>query len=183
MSLMLKASLKARICRDLDGPGCRLFYRCTAAWPELKATVWSSCPGSFWRSMHRRIGWLRLTPWSILSSKDGPASKMWPGCSVARCARCARCAGTSNNSGMAAWRLWAAPADTPKGAGACEQHTLALIGRLKAQGYSNREITRRTGVSEIAIRKVLRRLGQRRAGQDAARNTRPDQQGNCEAGC
>ena len=101
---------------------------------ELRATVWSSCPGSFWRSMHRRIGWLRLTPWSILSSKDGPASKMWPGCSVARCARCARCAGTSNNSGMAAWRLWAAPADTPKGAGACEQHTLALIGRLQGPG-------------------------------------------------
>jgi transposase len=34
-----------------------------------------------------------------------------------------------------------------------------LILRLKAQGDSNREIARRVGVSEMAIRKMLRRLG------------------------
>lgn len=34
-----------------------------------------------------------------------------------------------------------------------------LIQRLKAQGHSNREIARRVGVSEMAIRKMLRRLG------------------------
>jgi hypothetical protein len=34
-----------------------------------------------------------------------------------------------------------------------------LIDQLKAQGHSNREIARRVGVSEMAIRKVLRRLG------------------------
>ncbi len=33
------------------------------------------------------------------------------------------------------------------------------INRLKAQGHSHREIARRAGVSEMAIRKVLRRLG------------------------
>ncbi|HVT99035.1 MAG TPA: helix-turn-helix domain-containing protein [Acidobacteriaceae bacterium] len=34
-----------------------------------------------------------------------------------------------------------------------------LIQRLKAEGHSNREIARRLGVSETAIRKMLRRLG------------------------
>jgi DNA-binding CsgD family transcriptional regulator len=34
-----------------------------------------------------------------------------------------------------------------------------LIQRLKAEGHSNREIARRVGVSEMAIRKILRRLG------------------------
>jgi transposase len=34
-----------------------------------------------------------------------------------------------------------------------------LIQRLKAQGHSNREIARRVGVSEMAIRKMLRRQG------------------------
>lgn len=34
-----------------------------------------------------------------------------------------------------------------------------LIQRLKAEGHSNREIARRVGVSEMAIRKMLRRLG------------------------
>jgi len=35
----------------------------------------------------------------------------------------------------------------------------ALIGRLKAEGHSHREIARRVGVSEVAVRKLLRRLG------------------------
>ena len=34
-----------------------------------------------------------------------------------------------------------------------------LIGRLKAEGHSNCEIARRIGVSEMAIRKTLRRMG------------------------
>jgi transposase len=34
-----------------------------------------------------------------------------------------------------------------------------LIHRLKTQGHSNREIARRMGVSEVAIRKSLRRMG------------------------
>ena len=38
-----------------------------------------------------------------------------------------------------------------------------LIQSLKAQGHSNREIARRIGVSETAIRKMLRRLGWKEA--------------------
>jgi len=34
-----------------------------------------------------------------------------------------------------------------------------LVSRLKAEGQSNREIARRVGVSEVAIRKLLSRLG------------------------
>ncbi len=34
-----------------------------------------------------------------------------------------------------------------------------LVGRLKGAGHSNREIARRIGVSEVAVRKLLRRLG------------------------
>ncbi len=33
------------------------------------------------------------------------------------------------------------------------------VGRLKAAGHSNREIARRIGVSEVAVRKLLRRMG------------------------
>ena len=36
-----------------------------------------------------------------------------------------------------------------------------LVSRLKAEGHSNREIARRIGVSEVAIRKLLSRLGWR----------------------
>ena len=36
-----------------------------------------------------------------------------------------------------------------------------LVSRLKAEGHSNREIARRVGVSEVAIRKLLSRLGWR----------------------
>jgi transposase len=41
-----------------------------------------------------------------------------------------------------------------------------LIQRLKAEGHSNREIARRIGVSETAIRKMLRRLGWKEALQN-----------------
>jgi len=53
--------------------------------------------------------------------------------------------GCGNGYPKGRWRLPAA-------------HT-GLIDQLKAQGHSNREIARRVGVSEMAIRKVLRRLG------------------------
>lgn len=47
----------------------------------------------------------------------------------------------------------------PKGRWRLRATRTGRIHRLKAEGHSNREIARRTGVSEMAIRKVLRRLG------------------------
>jgi transposase len=47
----------------------------------------------------------------------------------------------------------------PKGRWRLQATQTGLIGRLKADGCFNREIARRVGVSEMAIRKVLRRLG------------------------
>jgi len=47
----------------------------------------------------------------------------------------------------------------PKGRQRLSATRSGWIYRLKAQGHSNREIARRAGVSEMAIRKVLRRLG------------------------
>ena len=47
----------------------------------------------------------------------------------------------------------------PKGQERLPAARSGWINRLKAQGHSHREIARRAGVSEMAIRKVLRRLG------------------------
>jgi len=47
----------------------------------------------------------------------------------------------------------------PKGRQRQEPIRARMIHRLKAQGHSNREIARRIGVSEMAIRKSLRRMG------------------------
>jgi len=47
----------------------------------------------------------------------------------------------------------------PKGQQRLPAARSGWINRLKAQGHSHREIARRAGVSEMAIRKVLRRLG------------------------
>jgi transposase len=47
----------------------------------------------------------------------------------------------------------------PKGQQRLPPSRSGWISRLKSQGYSNREIARRAGVSETAIRKALRRLG------------------------
>jgi transposase len=47
----------------------------------------------------------------------------------------------------------------PKGRWRLSGTRRGLIHRLKSQGHSNREIARRVGVSEKAIRKMLRRLG------------------------
>ena len=41
-----------------------------------------------------------------------------------------------------------------------------LIQRLKAEGHSNREIARRIGISEMAVRKLLRRLGWKKEGPE-----------------
>jgi transposase len=41
-----------------------------------------------------------------------------------------------------------------------------LVSRLKAAGHSNREIARRVGVSEMAVRKLLARLGWRAPGAE-----------------
>ena len=46
----------------------------------------------------------------------------------------------------------------PKGQSRLSGERSAWIHRLKAAGHSNREIARRAGVSEMAIRKLLRRL-------------------------
>lgn len=51
----------------------------------------------------------------------------------------------------------------PKGQWRLSGARSGWINRLKAQGHSNREIARRAGVSEMAIRKVLRRLGWKEA--------------------
>jgi len=47
----------------------------------------------------------------------------------------------------------------PKGRWRLRTADTGLIQQLKAEGHSNREIARRVKVSEMAIRKVLRRLG------------------------
>ena len=47
----------------------------------------------------------------------------------------------------------------PKGRRRLRPARAGLIRRWKAKGTSNREIARRLGVSEMAIRKVLRRMG------------------------
>jgi len=47
----------------------------------------------------------------------------------------------------------------PKGRHRLRGSRIRSVQHLKAQGYSNREIARRLGVSEVAIRKLLRRLG------------------------
>ena len=49
----------------------------------------------------------------------------------------------------------------PKGRSRVARHRRELVHRLKSKGVSNREIARRVGVSEVAIRKQLRRLGWR----------------------
>jgi len=52
----------------------------------------------------------------------------------------------------------------PKGRWRLSNARAGLIHRLKAGGHSNRELARQLGVSEMAIRKVLRRLGWKAAG-------------------
>jgi prepilin-type processing-associated H-X9-DG protein len=47
----------------------------------------------------------------------------------------------------------------PKGRRRLHKARHRLIHKLKTEGHSNREIARRTGVSEMAIRKSLRRMG------------------------
>ena len=47
----------------------------------------------------------------------------------------------------------------PKGRGRLKESRRKLVHRLKAKGHSNREIARRIGVTEVAVRKTLRRLG------------------------
>src|SRR5881409_2189242 len=47
----------------------------------------------------------------------------------------------------------------PRGRARLKSSRTRLVGRLKAEGVSNREIAHRIGVSEKAVRKLLRRLG------------------------
>jgi len=47
----------------------------------------------------------------------------------------------------------------PRGRPRLRSHRTRLVGRLKAVGHSNREVARRIGVDEKAVRKMLRRLG------------------------
>src|SRR5213593_4471270 len=47
----------------------------------------------------------------------------------------------------------------PRGRARLKSSRTRLVGRLKAGGVSNREIAHRIGVSEKAVRKLLRRLG------------------------
>jgi transposase len=49
----------------------------------------------------------------------------------------------------------------PKGRWRLKNSRTKLVHRLKAEGHSNREIARRIGVSEMAVRKLLRRMGWR----------------------
>jgi len=53
----------------------------------------------------------------------------------------------------------------PKGQSRLSGERSRWIHRLKTEGYSNREIARRAGVSEMAIRKLLHRLGWKDAQQ------------------
>ena len=49
----------------------------------------------------------------------------------------------------------------PKGRRRLKNSRTRLVHRLKAEAHSNREIARRIGVSEMAVRKLLRRMGWR----------------------
>lgn len=51
------------------------------------------------------------------------------------------------------------PRGYPKGRGRLQRSRSRLVKRLKSAGHSNCEIARRMGVSEMAVRKLLRRLG------------------------
>jgi len=52
----------------------------------------------------------------------------------------------------------------PKGRRRLKDSRTRLIHRLKSEGHSNREIARRVGVQENAVRKLLRRLGWKKQG-------------------
>jgi len=54
----------------------------------------------------------------------------------------------------------------PKGRRRLKASRTQLIHRLKTEGHSNREIARRVGVGENAVRKLLRRLGWKRQGPE-----------------
>jgi DNA-binding CsgD family transcriptional regulator len=57
----------------------------------------------------------------------------------------------------------------PRGRRRLRAARIGLIQRLKSQGHANREIARRLGITEVAVRKLLRRLGWK-----APRMTQPD---------
>jgi transposase len=54
----------------------------------------------------------------------------------------------------------------PKGRSRLRGARTRLIHRLKIQGHANREIARRVGVSEMAVRKLLRRMGWKELGSE-----------------
>jgi DNA-binding CsgD family transcriptional regulator len=47
----------------------------------------------------------------------------------------------------------------PRGRGRLRAARIRFIQRLKSQGHANREIARRLGITEVAVRKLVRRLG------------------------
>src|SRR5262249_56061794 len=51
------------------------------------------------------------------------------------------------------------PSGYPKGRGRMERSRLKSVLRWKSEGLSNREVAHRLGVSEKAVRKLLRQLG------------------------
>jgi transposase len=75
------------------------------------------------------------------------------GCSVRTVRRHQR---RFDDGGLAALRL---RNGYPQGRRRLRVARTRFVHRLKAQGHSNREIARRSGVSEVAVRKLLRRLG------------------------
>lgn len=54
----------------------------------------------------------------------------------------------------------------PKGRSRLRGARTRLIHRLKTEGHANREIARRVGVSEMAVRKLLRRMGWKELGAE-----------------
>jgi transposase len=54
----------------------------------------------------------------------------------------------------------------PKGRPRLQTSRKQLVHRLKTEGHSNREIARRIGISEMAVRKLLRRLGWKKQGPE-----------------
>jgi transposase len=54
----------------------------------------------------------------------------------------------------------------PKGRPRLQTSRKQIVHRLKTEGHSNREIGRRIGVSEMAVRKLLRRLGWKKQGPE-----------------
>ena len=95
-------------------------------------------------------------PWSVWWSKAGQIKSRWR---EPLPVRRARCGDISAALRRAAWPRWDIRVVIRLDVRGWPRHGERLVQRLKDDGVGQREIARRMGVSEKAIRKLLRRLG------------------------